>query len=211
MFSASQSSKAQFLDKARQAREERRELKERERAAVQIQALARRFLCRCRLQRDIRWVTFCPLCFARHQSTVLGFNPQCRCSPFPRREVEDFFGANESASSKRSALSVFRIARKLLFVFNHKEDKEVRLLLRHSFLLSIIYVNVNSLNSYPVFLEALAISFGFSNMISASCSFSERSHCGTETEEPLNFSVVVLYSGHSLTAVFPGDRASSGN
>lgn len=57
MFSASQSSKAQFLDKARQAREERRELKERERAAVQIQALARRFLCRCRLQRDIRWVT----------------------------------------------------------------------------------------------------------------------------------------------------------
>lgn len=61
MFSASQSSKAQFLDKARQAREERRELKERERAAVQIQALARRFLCRCRLQRDIRWVTFCPL------------------------------------------------------------------------------------------------------------------------------------------------------
>ncbi|XP_075023638.1 ubiquitin-protein ligase E3B isoform X6 [Calonectris borealis] len=94
MFSASQSSKAQFLDKARQAREERRELKERERAAVQIQALIRRFLCRCRLQREIR------------------------------REVEDFFGANESGSSKRSALSIFRIARKLLFVFNHKEDKE---------------------------------------------------------------------------------------
>lgn len=43
--------------------------------------------------------------------------------------MEDFFGANESGSSKRSALSVFRIARKLLFVFNHKEDKEVRLLL----------------------------------------------------------------------------------
>lgn len=54
MFSASQSSRAQFLDKARQAREERRGLKERERAAVQIQALARRFLCRCRLQREIR-------------------------------------------------------------------------------------------------------------------------------------------------------------
>uniref|UniRef100_A0A672TX00 Ubiquitin-protein ligase E3B n=1 Tax=Strigops habroptila TaxID=2489341 RepID=A0A672TX00_STRHB len=92
MFSASQSSKAQFLDKARQAREERRELKERERAAVLVQALVRRFLCRCRLQREIR--------------------------------LEDFFGANESGSSKRSALSVFRIARKLLFVFNHKEDKE---------------------------------------------------------------------------------------
>uniref|UniRef100_A0A8B9CZJ1 Ubiquitin-protein ligase E3B n=1 Tax=Anser brachyrhynchus TaxID=132585 RepID=A0A8B9CZJ1_9AVES len=92
MFGASQSSKAQFLDKARQAREERRELKERERAAVQIQALGRRFLCRCRLQREVR--------------------------------LEDFFGANESASSKRSALSIFRIARKLLFVFNHKEDKE---------------------------------------------------------------------------------------
>ncbi|XP_041891096.1 ubiquitin-protein ligase E3B isoform X2 [Corvus kubaryi] len=94
MFSASQSSRAQFLDKARQAREERRELKERERAAVQLQALVRRFLCRCRLQREIR------------------------------REVEDFFGTNECGSSKRSALSVFRIARKLLFVFNPKEDKE---------------------------------------------------------------------------------------
>nr|XP_013801839.1 PREDICTED: ubiquitin-protein ligase E3B isoform X4 [Apteryx mantelli mantelli] len=94
MFSASQSSKAQFLDKARQAREERRELKEKERAAIQIQALIRRFLCRCRLQREIR------------------------------REVEDFFEANESGSSKRSALSVFRIARKLLFVFNLKVDKE---------------------------------------------------------------------------------------
>ncbi|RMC05833.1 hypothetical protein DUI87_17376 [Hirundo rustica rustica] len=94
MFSASQSSRAQFLDKARQAREERRELKERERAAVQLQALVRRFLCRCRLQREIR------------------------------KEVEDFFGTNESGSSKRSALSVFRIARKLLFVFNPKEDKE---------------------------------------------------------------------------------------
>lgn len=48
---------------------------------------------------------------------------------FRRREVEDFFGATESGASKRSALSVFRIARKLLFVFNHKEDKEVRFLL----------------------------------------------------------------------------------
>ncbi|KAF2986584.1 hypothetical protein EK904_009209, partial [Melospiza melodia maxima] len=47
MFSASQSSRAQFLDKARQAREERRELKERERAAVQLQALRFEKLCRC--------------------------------------------------------------------------------------------------------------------------------------------------------------------
>lgn len=54
MFSATQSSKAEFLDKARQAREERREQKEREQAAVRIQALVRRFLCRCRLQRKIR-------------------------------------------------------------------------------------------------------------------------------------------------------------
>ncbi|KAI1233067.1 hypothetical protein IHE44_0006260, partial [Lamprotornis superbus] len=46
MFSASQSSRAQFLDKARQAREERRELKERERAAVQLQALRFEKLCR---------------------------------------------------------------------------------------------------------------------------------------------------------------------
>lgn len=43
--------------------------------------------------------------------------------------MEDFFAASESGSSKRSALSVFRIARKLLFVFNPKEDKEVRWLL----------------------------------------------------------------------------------
>lgn len=54
MFSATQSSKAEFLDKARQAREERREQKEREQAAVRIQALVRRFLCRCWLQWKIR-------------------------------------------------------------------------------------------------------------------------------------------------------------
>lgn len=76
MFSASQSSKAQFLDKARQAREERRELKERERAAVQIQALIRRFLCRCRLQREIRCVKFYLPCFALIWRGVLIFNYQ---------------------------------------------------------------------------------------------------------------------------------------
>lgn len=130
MFSASQSSKAQFLDKARQAREERRELKERERAAVQVQALIRRFLCRCRLQREIRCVKFYLLCFALLWRHVFDFSTtNAHFSHFGRREVEDFFGTNESGSSKRSALSVFRIARKLLFVFNHKEDKEVRLLL----------------------------------------------------------------------------------
>lgn len=42
--------------------------------------------------------------------------------------MDDFFGINECGSSKRSALSVFRIARKLLFVFSPKEDKEVRTL-----------------------------------------------------------------------------------
>uniref|UniRef100_A0AAR2LQS1 Ubiquitin-protein ligase E3B n=1 Tax=Pygocentrus nattereri TaxID=42514 RepID=A0AAR2LQS1_PYGNA len=45
MFSATQTSKSQFLDKARLAREERRGHKEKERAATQIQALIRRFLC----------------------------------------------------------------------------------------------------------------------------------------------------------------------
>uniref|UniRef100_A0A670J5B6 Ubiquitin-protein ligase E3B n=1 Tax=Podarcis muralis TaxID=64176 RepID=A0A670J5B6_PODMU len=94
-LSSSQLSKAQFLDKARQAREERRELKERERAAVQIQALVRRFLCRCRLQREIR------------------------------REVDDFFDAN--GPGKKTALSIFKISRKLLFVFRCQHDKEVLL------------------------------------------------------------------------------------
>ncbi|XP_030357133.1 ubiquitin-protein ligase E3B isoform X2 [Strigops habroptila] len=123
MFSASQSSKAQFLDKARQAREERRELKERERAAVLVQALVRRFLCRCRLQREIR------------------------------SEVEDFFGANESGSSKRSALSVFRIARKLLFVFNHKEDKE-----RFEKLCRCILNSMDAENEPKVWYVSLALS-----------------------------------------------------
>ncbi|KAM4649412.1 ubiquitin-protein ligase E3B isoform 2-T3 [Amazona ochrocephala] len=123
MFSASQSSKAQFLDKARQAREERRELKERERAAVLVQALVRRFLCRCRLQREIR------------------------------REVEDFFGTNESGSSKRSALSVFRITRKLLFVFNPKEDRE-----RFEKLCRCILNSMDAENEPKVWYVSLALS-----------------------------------------------------
>lgn len=55
MFSVPQSSKSEFLDKARQAREERKGQKEKEKAATTIQALVRRFLCRCRLQKQIRW------------------------------------------------------------------------------------------------------------------------------------------------------------
>lgn len=81
MFSASQSSRAQFLDKARQAREERRELKERERAAIQVQALVRRFLCRCRLQKEIRCVKASPGAVLTSGELCLGFNH--RCSFFP--------------------------------------------------------------------------------------------------------------------------------
>eukprot|EP00064_Thunnus_orientalis_P008275 superscaffoldBa00000975_g8298 len=46
MFSVPQSSKSEFLDKARQAREERKGLKEKERAAINIQALRFEKLCR---------------------------------------------------------------------------------------------------------------------------------------------------------------------
>lgn len=54
MFTVPQSSKSEFLDKARQAREERRGQKDKEKAATHIQALVRGFLCRCRLKRQIR-------------------------------------------------------------------------------------------------------------------------------------------------------------
>ncbi|TNN27501.1 Ubiquitin-protein ligase E3B [Liparis tanakae] len=54
MFSVTQSSKSEFLDKARQAREDRKGQKDKENSATHIQALVRRFLCRCRLQRQIR-------------------------------------------------------------------------------------------------------------------------------------------------------------
>uniref|UniRef100_A0A3P8U1Q6 Ubiquitin-protein ligase E3B n=1 Tax=Amphiprion percula TaxID=161767 RepID=A0A3P8U1Q6_AMPPE len=92
MFSVPQSSKSEFLDKARQAREERKGQKEKERAAILIQALVRRFLCRCRLQKQIR------------------------------KEVDDYFQASETGTSKRNALSIFKIARKLLFIYR-PEDK----------------------------------------------------------------------------------------
>ncbi|XP_061907238.1 ubiquitin-protein ligase E3B [Entelurus aequoreus] len=91
MFGAPQSSKTEFLDKARQAREERKGHKDKENAAIHIQSLVRRFLCRCRLQKELR------------------------------KEVDDYFQASP-ATSKRNALSLFKIARKLLFVF-HQEDK----------------------------------------------------------------------------------------
>uniref|UniRef100_A0A7N8XY67 Ubiquitin-protein ligase E3B n=1 Tax=Mastacembelus armatus TaxID=205130 RepID=A0A7N8XY67_9TELE len=92
MFSVPQSSKSEFLDKARQAREERKGHKEKERAAIQIQTLVRKFLCRCRLQKQIR------------------------------KEVDDYFQASETGTSKRNALSIFKIARKLLFIYR-QEDK----------------------------------------------------------------------------------------
>uniref|UniRef100_A0A3Q3QSS8 Ubiquitin-protein ligase E3B n=1 Tax=Monopterus albus TaxID=43700 RepID=A0A3Q3QSS8_MONAL len=92
MFGVPQSSKSEFLDKARQAREERKGLKEKERAAIHIQALVRKFLCRCRLQKEIR------------------------------KEVDDYFKASETGTSKRNALSIFKIARKLLFIYC-QEDK----------------------------------------------------------------------------------------
>ncbi|XP_063769305.1 ubiquitin-protein ligase E3B [Pseudophryne corroboree] len=93
MFGATQISKAQFLDKARQAREERKGLKERERAAIKIQGLIRRFLCRCRLQREIR------------------------------QEVDEFLEGTENGSVKANALSIFRIARKLLIIFRPQQDR----------------------------------------------------------------------------------------
>ncbi|XP_048467450.1 ubiquitin-protein ligase E3B isoform X1 [Rhincodon typus] len=94
MFSTTQTSKTQFLDKARAAREERKGQKERERATIQIQAVVRRYLCRCRLLREIRL------------------------------EVDDFFDTYEANSSKRSALALFKITRKFLFVYHMKEDKD---------------------------------------------------------------------------------------
>ncbi|XP_019805962.2 ubiquitin-protein ligase E3B isoform X4 [Tursiops truncatus] len=94
MFTVSQTSRAWFIDRARQAREERLVQKERERAAVEIQAHVRSFLCRRRLQREIR------------------------------REIDEFFKADDSGSSKRSALCIFKTARKLLFLFRIKEDDE---------------------------------------------------------------------------------------
>lgn len=54
MFTVPQSSKSEFLDKARQAREERKGQKDKEKAATLAQALVRSFLCRSRLKKQIR-------------------------------------------------------------------------------------------------------------------------------------------------------------
>uniref|UniRef100_A0A3Q3WXR1 Ubiquitin-protein ligase E3B n=1 Tax=Mola mola TaxID=94237 RepID=A0A3Q3WXR1_MOLML len=92
MFTVPQSSKSVFLDKARQAREDRKGQKDKEKAATHIQALVRSFLCRSRLKKQIR------------------------------KEVDDYFLASEMGTSKQNALSIFKIARKLLFIC-HQEDK----------------------------------------------------------------------------------------
>uniref|UniRef100_A0A671PYI7 Ubiquitin-protein ligase E3B n=1 Tax=Sinocyclocheilus anshuiensis TaxID=1608454 RepID=A0A671PYI7_9TELE len=122
MFSATQTSKSQFLDKARIAREERKGYKEKENAATQIQALVRRFLCRCRLQREIR------------------------------KEVDDFIAVSDAGSTKRNALSIFKIARKLLFILS-KDDK-----LRFEKLCRIILSSMDVENEPKVWYVSLALS-----------------------------------------------------
>uniref|UniRef100_A0A673M4I0 Ubiquitin-protein ligase E3B n=1 Tax=Sinocyclocheilus rhinocerous TaxID=307959 RepID=A0A673M4I0_9TELE len=122
MFSATQTSKSQFLDKARIAREERKGYKEKENSATQIQALVRRFLCRCRLQREIR------------------------------KEVDDFIAVSDAGSTKRNALSIFKIARKLLFILR-KDDK-----LRFEKLCRIILSSMDVENEPKVWYVSLALS-----------------------------------------------------
>lgn len=46
--------------------------------------------------------------------------------PSLRREIDEFFKADDAGSSRRSALCIFKIARKLLFLFRMKEDNEVK-------------------------------------------------------------------------------------
>nr|KAF6404351.1 ubiquitin protein ligase E3B [Molossus molossus] len=123
MFTVSQTSRAWFIDRARQAREERLVQKERERAAIGIQAHVRSFLCRNRLQREIR------------------------------REIDEFFKADDSGSSKRSALCIFKIARKLLFLFRIKEDNE-----RFEKLCRCILSSMDAENEPKVWYVSLALS-----------------------------------------------------
>ncbi|XP_075390192.1 ubiquitin-protein ligase E3B isoform X1 [Tenrec ecaudatus] len=123
MFTVPQTSKACFIDKARQAREERLVQKERERAAVEIQAHFRSFRCRSQLHREIR------------------------------REVDEFFGADDPGSGKRSALCIFKIARKLLFVFRMKEDNE-----RFEKLCRYILSSMDAENEPKVWYVSLALS-----------------------------------------------------
>ncbi|XP_058387605.1 ubiquitin-protein ligase E3B isoform X2 [Diceros bicornis minor] len=123
MFTVSQTSRAWFIDRARQAREERLVQKERERAAVEIQAHVRSFLCRRRLRREIR------------------------------REMDECFTADDSGSSKRSALCIFKIARKLLFLFRIKEDNE-----RFEKLCRCILSSMDAENEPKVWYVSLALS-----------------------------------------------------
>lgn len=122
MFSVPQSSKSDFLDKARQAREERKGQKEKEKAATSIQAIVRRFLCRCRLQKEIR------------------------------KEVDEYFESHETVSCKRNALSIFKIARKLLFIFR-QEDKQ-----RFEKLCRAILASMEVENEPKVWYVSLALS-----------------------------------------------------
>ncbi|XP_076126988.1 ubiquitin-protein ligase E3B [Alosa pseudoharengus] len=122
MFTATQTSKTQFLDKARQLREERKGYKEKERAATLMQALVRRFLCRCALQKEIR------------------------------KEVDEFFAASEAGTTKRNALSIFKIARKLLFICG-KDDK-----LRFEKLCRAILSSMEVDNEPKVWYVSLALS-----------------------------------------------------
>ncbi|XP_007953188.1 ubiquitin-protein ligase E3B [Orycteropus afer afer] len=123
MFTVTQTSRAWFIDRARQAREERLVQKERERAAIGIQAHARGFLCRRRLQRE------------------------------HRREIDEFFKADEDGSSKRSALCIFKIARKQLFLFRIQEDHE-----RFEKLCRCILSSMDAENEPKVWYVSLALS-----------------------------------------------------
>uniref|UniRef100_A0A8C0NX54 HECT-type E3 ubiquitin transferase n=1 Tax=Canis lupus familiaris TaxID=9615 RepID=A0A8C0NX54_CANLF len=111
MFTVSQTSRAWFIDRARQAREERLVQKERD------------FLCRSRLQREIR------------------------------REIDEFFKADDAEASKRSALCIFKIARKLLFLFRIKEDNE-----RFEKLCRCILSSMEAENEPKVWYVSLALS-----------------------------------------------------
>ncbi|KAE8292221.1 Ubiquitin-protein ligase E3B [Larimichthys crocea] len=122
MFSVPQSSKSEFLDKARQAREERKGHKDKEKAATNIQALVRRFLCRCRLQKQLR------------------------------KEIDDYFQASETGTTKRNALSIFKIARKLLFIYS-QEDK-----VRFEKLCRAILASMEVENEPKVWYVSLALS-----------------------------------------------------
>lgn len=125
MFSVPQSSKSEFLDKARQAREERKGQKEKEKAATSIQALVRSFLCRRRLQKKIRFYYFVILVgVTRLNCLVLIPYLHSIFLFLTRKEVDEYFESSETGTSKRNALSIFKIARKLLFIYR-QGDKQV--------------------------------------------------------------------------------------